>query len=83
MKILQKTHIVQQVACFDQFPYTPHLESGVLLIKKSVEQLVIESNVNSTEAFMPEEIIEVTNEEISKKRKHEDDEDDNEKTKDI
>lgn len=31
---LTKTHRIEKLAFFDQFPYTPHLESGVLLIKK-------------------------------------------------
>ncbi|BAF69816.1 tRNA (uridine(54)-C5)-methyltransferase TrmA [Nitratiruptor sp. SB155-2] len=30
---LSKTHTVQKVAVFDQFPYTPHLESGVYLTR--------------------------------------------------
>ncbi|BCD60005.1 MULTISPECIES: tRNA (uridine(54)-C5)-methyltransferase TrmA [unclassified Nitratiruptor] len=28
---LSKTHTIQKMAVFDQFPYTPHLESGVYL----------------------------------------------------
>lgn len=31
---LTKTHRIELAACFDQFPYTPHLETGVLLVKK-------------------------------------------------
>ena len=32
--IMSTTHSVEKVAAFDQFPYTHHLEGGVLLIKK-------------------------------------------------
>ena len=31
LKFLTKTHKIKRLAFFDQFPYTPHLESGVLL----------------------------------------------------
>ena len=31
---LIKTHKIQEVALFDQFPFTHHIETGVLLIKK-------------------------------------------------
>lgn len=31
---LQKTHRILRFALFDQFPFTPHIESGVLLKKK-------------------------------------------------
>ncbi|MGN0894549.1 MAG: hypothetical protein ACI4ND_06080 [Succinivibrio sp.] len=31
---LTKTHNIEKLAFFDQFPYTDHLESGVLLTKK-------------------------------------------------
>jgi tRNA (uracil-5-)-methyltransferase len=34
LKILSKTHEIQQFALFDQFPYTHHVESGVLLVKR-------------------------------------------------
>lgn len=34
VEILSKTHSVVSVAAFDQFPYTEHLESGVVLLKK-------------------------------------------------
>lgn len=37
VEILSKTHQVISVAAFDQFPYTEHLESGVVLIKKEEE----------------------------------------------
>jgi tRNA (uracil-5-)-methyltransferase len=33
LEILSKTHQVDKVAIFDQFPYTPHIESGVFLKK--------------------------------------------------
>ncbi|MDK4680635.1 tRNA (uridine(54)-C5)-methyltransferase TrmA [Kingella negevensis] len=32
---LTKTHTVQAAALFDQFPFTHHIESGVLLVKKA------------------------------------------------
>lgn len=32
---LQKSHYIERVAIFDQFPYTEHLEAGVLLTKRS------------------------------------------------
>ena len=32
--VMSGTHTVERVAAFDQFPYTHHLEGGVLLIKK-------------------------------------------------
>ena len=31
---LSSTHEIQNLAFFDQFPYTHHLESGVVLTKK-------------------------------------------------
>jgi tRNA (uracil-5-)-methyltransferase len=34
LKTLLKTHRIARRAYFDQFPYTPHLESGVLLVRK-------------------------------------------------
>lgn len=34
---LSKTHKIKKIALFDQFPYTDHMESGVLLEKKSIE----------------------------------------------
>lgn len=37
VEILKATHDVLSVAAFDQFPYTHHLESGVLLVKRVVE----------------------------------------------
>lgn len=33
LKLLNNTHIVSSAALFDQFPLTPHIESGVLLKK--------------------------------------------------
>ena len=33
LKELSKTHIIRRLAAFDQFPYTPHLEAGVILEK--------------------------------------------------
>ena len=34
VEVMSATHIVEKVAAFDQFPYTHHLEGGVLLIKR-------------------------------------------------
>ncbi|WP_066964648.1 tRNA (uridine(54)-C5)-methyltransferase TrmA [Microbulbifer sp. Q7] len=34
LKALSKTHKIERFAIFDQFPYTDHTESGVLLVKK-------------------------------------------------
>ena len=31
---LSATHEVTRLAAFDQFPYTPHLESGVVLVRR-------------------------------------------------
>lgn len=36
LEILGQTHTIIKVAFFDQFPHTPHLESGVLLQKREV-----------------------------------------------
>ena len=33
---LSETHSIQSLAFFDQFPYTPHLESGVILTRRSL-----------------------------------------------
>ena len=33
---LSRTHHIKRLAFFDQFPYTHHLESGVLLVKKDL-----------------------------------------------
>lgn len=34
VEVLKETHDVVSVAAFDQFPYTHHLESGVLMVKR-------------------------------------------------
>ncbi|MCK4875434.1 MAG: tRNA (uridine(54)-C5)-methyltransferase TrmA [Sulfurimonas sp.] len=34
LEILCKTHVVEDMALFDQFPYTHHVEMGVKLVKK-------------------------------------------------
>lgn len=34
LNTLTQTHQIQAAALFDQFPYTPHIESGVYLIKR-------------------------------------------------
>jgi tRNA (uracil-5-)-methyltransferase len=31
---LQDTHRIERCALFDQFPYTHHMESGVLLVRR-------------------------------------------------
>jgi tRNA (uracil-5-)-methyltransferase len=36
VKALSSTHEVKEFALFDQFPYTHHMEAGVLLIKKEL-----------------------------------------------
>jgi len=36
MEILSQTHRIQNMALFDQFPYTNHIEMGVKLVKKSL-----------------------------------------------
>jgi len=36
---LSRTHEVTRLAAFDQFPYTPHLECGVLLERRSLSML--------------------------------------------
>ena len=33
LKKLSQTHRIEKFAMFDQFPYTHHVESGVLLVK--------------------------------------------------
>jgi len=33
IEALRKSHKIKDLAFFDQFPYTPHLESGVVLQK--------------------------------------------------
>ena len=35
MNYLEKTHEVKKLAMFDQFPYTDHIESGAILVKKA------------------------------------------------
>ena len=34
LQYLTQMHKIQEVALFDQFPFTHHIETGVLLIKK-------------------------------------------------
>jgi tRNA (uracil-5-)-methyltransferase len=36
LKLLGETHDAVRTACFDQFPYSHHLESGVVLVKRAV-----------------------------------------------
>jgi tRNA (uracil-5-)-methyltransferase len=35
LEILSKTHDIQRFALFDQFPYTDHIETGVVLVRKT------------------------------------------------
>ena len=35
LRVLSQTHEIQRLALFDQFPYTHHMESGVLLVRRS------------------------------------------------
>jgi tRNA (uracil-5-)-methyltransferase len=37
LESLLETHSINSVACFDQFPYTPHLEAAVFLKKKNAQ----------------------------------------------
>ena len=37
LAFLCKTHKIEKLAFFDQFPYTKHLESGALLVRKSYD----------------------------------------------
>ena len=36
LSVLCKTHNIEKVAAFDQFPWTDHLESGVFLVRKDL-----------------------------------------------
>ncbi|WP_369854741.1 tRNA (uridine(54)-C5)-methyltransferase TrmA [Candidatus Thalassolituus haligoni] len=36
LRLLSQTHTIQRFALFDQFPYTHHIETGVLLTRKPV-----------------------------------------------
>lgn len=35
LRVLDTTHRIERLAAFDQFPYTPHLECGVSLVKRA------------------------------------------------
>jgi tRNA (uracil-5-)-methyltransferase len=48
VEMLLKTHDIYNVAAFDQFPYTDHLESGVLLIKKATASTTGSESINTT-----------------------------------
>ena len=39
LEILSKTHEIIDMAIFDQFPYTHHVEMGVKLVKKNLESI--------------------------------------------
>jgi tRNA (uracil-5-)-methyltransferase len=34
LRVLRETHEIESFACFDQFPYTPHLECAVRLARR-------------------------------------------------
>ena len=42
------SHAVERFAVFDQFPYTPHTESGCLLLEKPLETLQRDTTTNET-----------------------------------
>merc|ERR1712176_803135 len=44
LQVFCKTHDVKRVAAFDQFPYTEHLEAGVLLVRRSDRQQLIQED---------------------------------------
>lgn len=41
LHVLCETHTITRTALFDQFPYTHHMESGILLKRKSHEEKII------------------------------------------
>jgi tRNA (uracil-5-)-methyltransferase len=49
VKALSATHEMVKVAAFDQFPYTDHLESGVVLVRKATETEAKEEEAGSNE----------------------------------
>ena len=75
------THSVERVAAFDQFPYTHHLEGGVLLMKRPqplIDTVVVSTDANElkiietiTTSICDNEVLE-TDEVKNKKRKAED-----------
>jgi tRNA (uracil-5-)-methyltransferase len=38
LKVLSKTHAIRRLAAFDQFPYTDHLEMGILLVRHECQE---------------------------------------------
>ena len=50
LKLLGLTHDAVRLAAFDQFPYSHHLESGVILRRKSSEELVAAAAVAAVAA---------------------------------
>mmetsp|Transcript_25386 Transcript_25386/g.24288 ORF Transcript_25386/g.24288 Transcript_25386/m.24288 type:complete len:297 (+) Transcript_25386:893-1783(+) len=52
--VMSETHRVERIAAFDQFPYTHHLEGGVLLIKKDSPSSAIESTIEAKEEVKEE-----------------------------
>ena len=39
LNVLSHTHDVGRLAAFDQFPYTPHLECGVVLVRRGQSRI--------------------------------------------
>jgi tRNA (uracil-5-)-methyltransferase len=71
---LLKTHEMKQVAAFDQFPYTDHLESGVVLVRRADAPIVdLKKNFSSSTTAKEEKQSET-------KKRSDDEEADNEET---
>jgi tRNA (uracil-5-)-methyltransferase len=45
--IMQGTHEIVRLAAFDQFPYTHHLESGALLVRRSQSSVALAAPLNA------------------------------------
>ena len=81
VEVMSVTHSVERVAAFDQFPYTHHLEGGVLLMKRPqplIDTVVVSTDANElkiietiTTSIIDNEVLE-TDEVKNKKRKAED-----------
>lgn len=41
LNIITKTHKIVRAAAFDQFPYTHHLECGIYLVKKDIDDTLL------------------------------------------
>jgi tRNA (uracil-5-)-methyltransferase len=60
VKMLSETHTMTNVAAFDQFPYTHHLESGVVMVRKAdapIPTEPIETGVISNDTEESEESV--------------------------